>query len=87
MAVANWNFWEWGKTKNRVEASRSRENQAADLLANVRDQVTLEVKNAFLLLHEAEKQILVAERPSNRPRKTSVSTPSGIGSRWERRPT
>jgi outer membrane protein TolC len=60
MAVANWNFWEWGKTKNRVEAGQSRKNQAADFLANVRDQITLEVKNAFLLLHEAEKQILVA---------------------------
>ncbi len=62
MAVANWNFWEWGKTKNRVEAGQSRENQAADFLANVRDQVTLEVKNAFLLLHEAEKQVQVATR-------------------------
>jgi outer membrane protein len=62
MAVANWNFWEWGKTKNRVEAGQSRENQAADFLANVRDQITLEVKNAFLLLHEAEKQIQVAAK-------------------------
>ena len=62
MAVANWNFWEWGKTKDRVEAGKSRESQAADLLANVRDQVALEVKNAFLLLHEAEKQIQVATK-------------------------
>jgi outer membrane protein len=62
MAVANWNFWEWGKTKNRVEAGQSRENQAADFLANVRDQVTLEVKNAFLLLNEAEKQVQVTTR-------------------------
>ena len=62
MAVANWNFWEWGKTKNRVEAGQSRENQAADFLANIRDQITLEVKNAFLLLHEAEKQVQVATK-------------------------
>ena len=62
MAVANWNFWEWGRTRHRVEAGQSRENQAADLLANVRDQVTLEVKNAFLLLHEAEKQVQVATK-------------------------
>jgi outer membrane protein TolC len=62
MAVANWNFWEWGKTKNRVEFGQSRENQAMDFLANVRDQITLDVKNAFLLLHEAEKQILVAAK-------------------------
>jgi outer membrane protein len=62
MAVANWNFWEWGRTKNRVEAGQSRENQAADFLANIRDQIILEVKNAFLLLHEAEKQVQVATK-------------------------
>ena len=62
MAAANWTFWEWGKTKNRVEAGLSRENQAADQLAHVRDQIALEVKNAFLLLHEAEKQVRVAKQ-------------------------
>ncbi|MBU2262681.1 MAG: TolC family protein, partial [Proteobacteria bacterium] len=62
MAAANWTFWEWGKTKNRVEAGLSRENQAADQLAHVRDQIALEVKNAFLLLHEAAKQVRVAEQ-------------------------
>jgi outer membrane protein len=62
LAIANWNFWEWGKTKHRVDASRSRENRAADILTNIRDQITLEVKNAFLLLHEAEKQIQVSKK-------------------------
>jgi outer membrane protein len=40
MGVASWTFWEWGKTKNRVDASRSKENQSIDLLNNARDQVT-----------------------------------------------
>lgn len=62
MAVANWNFWEWGKTKNRVDAGLSRENQAADILTNIREQIALEVKNAWLLLHEAEKQVHVAKK-------------------------
>jgi len=62
MAVANWTFWEWGKTKNRVDADLSRENQAADILANIKDQITLEVKNAWLLLREAENQIPVARQ-------------------------
>ena len=62
MAAAKWNFWEWGKTRNRVEAGISRENRAADVLANLRDQITLEVKNAFLLLHEAAKQVRVAKK-------------------------
>jgi outer membrane protein TolC len=62
MAVANWTFWEWGKTKNRVDAGLSRENQAADILANIKDQIILEVKNAWLLLREAETQIHVARQ-------------------------
>jgi outer membrane protein TolC len=62
MAIANWNFWEWGKTKNRVEASRSRENQAEALLIHLRDQIPLEVKNAWLLLQEAEKQVQVSKQ-------------------------
>ncbi|SEM22246.1 Outer membrane protein TolC [Syntrophus gentianae] len=60
MAMANWNFWEWGKTKNRVDASLSRERQANDALVNVRDSISLELKNAWLLLKEAEKQIAVS---------------------------
>lgn len=62
MGVASWNFWEWGRTKNRVDASRSRENQIAYALDNVKDQVTLEVKNAWLTLHEAEKQLAVTQK-------------------------
>ena len=62
LAIANWNFWEWGKTKHRVDAGVSRENQAADILSNIRDQIALEVKNAFLLLHEAEKQVQVTKK-------------------------
>lgn len=60
MVVANWTFWEWGKTRNRVEAGQSRENQATDLLTHARDRVTLEVKNAYLLLQEAQKQLQVS---------------------------
>jgi outer membrane protein len=62
MAVANWNFWEWGKTKNRVDVSKSRENQITDAFTNAKDQITLELKNAYLLLHEAEKQIFVSKK-------------------------
>jgi outer membrane protein len=62
MGVASWNFWEWGRTKNRVNASRSRENQTAYALDNVKDQVVLEVKNAWLTLNEAQKQVAVAQK-------------------------
>ncbi|MEN6317154.1 MAG: TolC family protein [Syntrophaceae bacterium] len=62
MGVASWNFWEWGRTKNRVDASRSRENQAAYALDNIKDQVTLEVKNEWLTLNEKQKQVAVAQK-------------------------
>lgn len=62
MGVASWTFWEWGKTRNRVDASRSRENQSADLLNNIKDQVALEVKNAYLFMRESEKQVTVTKK-------------------------
>lgn len=62
MAMANWTFWEWGKTKNRVDASLGRERQVNDALDNIRDSISLEVKNAWLLLREAEKQIFVTRK-------------------------
>jgi outer membrane protein len=62
LAVANWTFWEWGRTKNRVEFARQRERQANDLLIGTQDRVTLELKDAYLSLREAEKQVDVAKR-------------------------
>jgi outer membrane protein len=62
MGVASWTFWEWGKTKYRVDASRSRENQSINLLNNTRDQVALEVQNAYLVMRESEKQVVVAKK-------------------------
>jgi outer membrane protein TolC len=62
LAFANWNFWEWGKTKYRVDSGQSRENQAAHILTNLRDQIALEVKNAFLRLHEAQTQIQATKK-------------------------
>ncbi|MGV8056971.1 MAG: TolC family protein [Smithellaceae bacterium] len=61
MGVASWNFWEWGKTKFRVDASRARENQALDAARELNDQIALEIKNAYLLLQEAQKQIAVSQ--------------------------
>jgi outer membrane protein TolC len=62
MAVASWNFWEWGKTKFRVDASKARENQAIDAAKELNDQITLEIKNAYLVLQETEKQIAVSQK-------------------------
>jgi outer membrane protein len=58
-AVATWDLWEWGRTKYSRDASVSQEKQAVNALTNVKDQVALEVKNAWLAVKEAEKLIAV----------------------------
>jgi outer membrane protein TolC len=62
MAVANWNFWEWGRTKFRVDAGRARENQAIEASKELNNQITLEIKNAYLMLQETENQISVSQK-------------------------
>jgi outer membrane protein TolC len=62
MAVANWSFWEWGKTKFRVDAGRALENQALDQAKELNDQISLEIKNAYLILQESESQIAVSQK-------------------------
>ena len=62
MAVANWDFWEWGRTKHNVDFNVSRKNQAEDELVGVNDRIALEVKDSYLLLREAEKHIFVAQK-------------------------
>jgi outer membrane protein len=60
-AVATWDLWEWGRTKYSRDASVSQEKQAVNALTNVKDQVSLEVKNAWLAVKEAEKLIAVTQ--------------------------
>jgi outer membrane protein TolC len=62
LAVASWNFWEWGKTKFRVDASKAKENQAIEASKELNDQITLEIKNAYLILQETESQIVVWQK-------------------------
>jgi outer membrane protein TolC len=61
-AVATWDLWEWGRTKYSRDASVSQEKQAVNALTNVKDQVALEVKNAWLSVKEAEKLIAVTQK-------------------------
>jgi outer membrane protein TolC len=61
-AVATWDLWEWGRTKYSRDASVSQEKQAVNALTNVKDQVALEVKNAWLAVEEAEKLIAVTQK-------------------------
>jgi outer membrane protein len=56
-----WTFWEWGKTKHEVAAARARRNKARYLLNEVQDNIRLEVKDAYLSMREAEKNIQLAK--------------------------
>lgn len=62
MAVADWNFWEWGRTRQGVLAGKSDLRKAILARDELKDQIVLEVKTAYLKLREAEKNILVAEK-------------------------
>ena len=59
-AVASWDFWEWGRTKHASDAARGQAEQARIALEGLKDQVALEVEQAFLALREAEKRISLA---------------------------
>jgi outer membrane protein TolC len=61
-AMASWDLWEWGRTKYARDASVSQERQAQNALIHVKDQVSLEVKSAWLNVKEAEKLIAVTQK-------------------------
>jgi len=57
---AEWTFWEWGKTRHEVASARAQLAKTEYLLQQIRDNIQLEVKEAYLYLREAEKNINVA---------------------------
>jgi len=56
----SWDVWEWGKKHYQVSASRTKVAQAEELKKQVGDAISLEVKESYLNLKEAEKNISVA---------------------------
>jgi outer membrane protein len=58
--VANWNIWEGGRSKSRLDAGLSKEKQAMDAYLSVQDRIVLELKEAYLHLRETEQQIPAA---------------------------
>jgi len=61
IAKAEWTFWEWGKKKSDVSASRAKVAQVKYLLSELKDSIQLQVKEAYLNVREAEKNIEVAQ--------------------------
>ncbi len=61
-ATANWNFWEWGRTRYGVKEKLSRLSQANYRKEDILDNIELEVKQAFLRTKETEKNITTIEK-------------------------
>jgi len=57
-----WTFWEWKKKRHDVAAARAKLAKVNYILKEIKDNIQLEVKEAYLLLREAEKNILVAKK-------------------------
>ncbi len=57
MAVMSWTFFEWGKTRSAVREVESMRMQLVQTRAAMEDNIRLEVKQAYLDLFEAEKNI------------------------------
>ncbi len=62
MAVATWNFWEWGRTYYGVDEKISRLSQAKLQKKEILDNIQKEVKKAYLRTTEAEKAIITVEK-------------------------
>ena len=60
-AIASWDFWEWGRTAYGVKEKNSRLAQAALNKKQILDNVSAEVKQAYLRARAAEKFIATVE--------------------------
>jgi len=61
-AVATFNFWEWGRTKARVEKSKVEHNRAINGLTGLEDNTKLEVTTNYQTLISAGKNIDVSAK-------------------------
>lgn len=60
MGVLSWTFFEWGKTRSAVREVDSMRLQLLQTRSALKDQIRLEIKQAYLDLDEAEKNIPTA---------------------------
>ncbi len=61
-AVAEWEFWQWGRTHFGVREKLHRFSQAQYRRSQILDNIELEVKTAFLRTKESEKNIITVEK-------------------------
>jgi outer membrane protein len=61
-AVAEWEFWQWGRTHFGVREKLHRLSQAQYSRSQILDNIELEVKTSFLRTKESEKNIITVEK-------------------------
>jgi outer membrane protein len=61
-AVANWDFWEWGRTRYGVKERLSRLSQAKLREEELLDNIALEVKQSYLRTIESQRNIVTIEK-------------------------
>jgi len=64
--VANWTFWEWGKTYYAGREKESLKRQLTETKADVEDGIRLQVKQAMVDLDSSAKNIPRPERGRRR---------------------
>ncbi|MCK4859471.1 MAG: TolC family protein [Candidatus Omnitrophica bacterium] len=62
LAVAKWNFFEWGRTSYGINEKISRLSQTQFRKDEILDDIQQEVKKAYLRTQEAEKAIITVEK-------------------------
>jgi outer membrane protein TolC len=60
-AVASWDFWEWGRSSYDVREKKTRLAQARLKKSQIQDEIHFKVKQAFLDMKAAEKNIQTVE--------------------------
>lgn len=58
----SFDIWNWGKTLHQSDQASAHYEETTDALAQVRDAITLEVTQSFLMLHQALERIRVAQQ-------------------------
>jgi outer membrane protein TolC len=61
-AVAEWEFWQWGRTHFGVREKLHRLSQAQYRRSQILDNIELDVKTSFLRTKESEKNIITVEK-------------------------
>ncbi len=57
----DWTFWEWGRTTHQVGQRRAQKRRLENTRRDTQDQVDLQVKQYYLALHDAQKNITTAK--------------------------